>query len=149
METDMLEFPHADIQSSPANGDPLGRFAQLEHERRELEDRLDAVKKEQAQLQEYILDDWANRGQKSANVDGLTIYVAQDFYCTKRSDVSTEQLIETLRQHGLERVIQVGYNASSLKAFIKEQIADGSAIPEPLQRMLHYDTIPRLRARLA
>jgi hypothetical protein len=49
----------------------------------------------------------------------------------------------------LERCVQVGYNASSLKAFIKEQLAAGSEIPEAVASCLNYDTIPRLRTRLA
>ena len=129
--------------------DALGLFVALEHERRQVEDRLDAIKKEQADLQERILDEWADRGQRSANVDGLTVYIAHDFYCSKRKEVSTEQLIDVLKDAGLERCVQVGYNASSMKAFIKEQLAQGSELPEQLANSLNYDTIPRLRARLS
>jgi hypothetical protein len=131
------------------NSDPLSRFVQLDHERRKVEDRLDAIKKEQTALQERILDEWADRGQQSAKVGGLSVYVAHEFYCSKRSEVSTEQLIEILKSAGLDRCVQVGYNASSLKAFVKEQIAGGSELPETLARCLNYDTTPRLRTRLS
>jgi len=129
--------------------DPLARFAALEHERRDLEERLDAIKKEEAGLQDTILEEWAERGQQSARVDGLTVYVARDFYCTKRGEISMEQLLDVLRSSGLDRCIQVGYNASSLKAFVKEQLTEGSEIPEALANCLNYDTIPRLRTRLS
>jgi hypothetical protein len=131
------------------NSDPLSRFVQLDHERRQVEDRLDAIKKEQTAMQERVLDEWADRGQQSAKVGGLTIYVAHEFYCSKRGGVSTEQLIEILKSSGLDRCVQVGYNASSLKAFVKETIAGGSDLPDTLKACLNYDTTPRLRTRLA
>lgn len=129
--------------------DPLARFSALEHRRRDLEEQLDAIKKEQSKLQEQILDEWADIGQQSAKVNGLTVYVAHEFYCSKRGDISTEQLIEILKSAGLDRCVQVGYNASSLKAFVKEQLAQGSELPEQLASCLNYDTTPRLRTRLS
>jgi hypothetical protein len=132
-----------------ASADPLALFAALEHERRGLESRLGEVKKEQAALQAVLLEQWADRGQQSATVNGLTIYVAGDFYCTKRSEKSTAQLIEVLRAEGLERCIEVGYGASSLKAWVKEQLAAGSEIPAAVAECLNFDTIPRLRARVS
>jgi hypothetical protein len=131
------------------NSDPLSRFVALDHERRKLESRLKELGEEQAGLQERIIEEWIDRGQQSANIDGLTVYVARDFYCSKRGEVSTEQLIDALKQHGLDRCVQVGYNASSLKAFVKEQLAAGSELPAPLAAMLNYDTVPRLRTRAA
>jgi len=132
-----------------AENDSLARFVALDHERRQVEDRLDAIKKEQTALQERVLDEWADRGQQSAKVDGLTVYVAHEFYCSKRGEISTEQLIEILKSSGLDRCVQVGYNASSLKAFVKEQLAQGSELPEQLANSLNYDTTPRLRTRLS
>lgn len=138
-----------DPPEAATGDDALGRFAVLDRERREVEDRLDAIKKEQTALQERILDEWADRGQQSANVSGLTIYIAKDFYCSKRPEVSTEQLIDILRDAGLERCVQIGYNAQSLKAFVKEQLAEGSELPTPLANSIKYDTTPRLRTRLS
>lgn len=127
--------------------DQLARFVALDREKRDLEARLEDIGKEQGALQNELLEQWADRGQSSANVDGLCVYISHDFYCSKRKEFSTEQLIETLQESGLERVVQIGYNASSLKAFIKEQLASGSEIPENLSAMINYDTVARLRTR--
>jgi DNA-binding transcriptional regulator YbjK len=134
------------VQATPP--DRLARFVALDHERRETEDRLDTIKKEQAALQEELLEEWADRSQSSANIGNLTVYVAHDFYCNKRSEVSTEQIIGVLRSIGLEHCVQTGYNATSVKAFVKEELAKGSDIPEVLKDCLNYDTVPRLRTRL-
>ena len=144
----ILDNVAAGIQAG-LNGDSLARFVALDHERREVEDRLDAIKKEQATLNERLLEEWADRGQKSANVDGLTVYIAHDFYCTKKSEISTEQIIAALRANGLEQCVQTGYNATSLKAFVKESLTSESEIPESLKSCLNYDTVARLRTRLA
>jgi hypothetical protein len=141
--------------------DPLARFVALEHERRKLEGRLEDIGKEAGALQDHLLNDWAERGQQSANVDGLCVYIARDFYCSKRKEFSTEQIIDVLKAAGLERCIQIGYNASSLKAFVKEQLAAGSdvlvakfavgnaeqAVQLSLADCINYDTVPRLRTR--
>jgi hypothetical protein len=137
------------MRDEQSEGDAVARFAALERERRTVEDRLDAIKREEAKLQERILEEWVDRGQRSANVNGLTIFIAMDFYCSKKAEISTEQIIDVLKESGLERCVQIGYNASSLKAFVKEQIADGSELPETLRNCLNYDTVPRLRTRLA
>ncbi len=129
--------------------DPLARLVALDKERRKLEDRLEAIKKERPPLEEILLEQWADRGQQNANVNGMTVYIAHDFFCTKKGEASTEQLLEVLKATGLERVIQLGYNASGLKAWVKEQLAAGSDIPEQLAGLLNYDTVPRLKTRLA
>ena len=127
----------------------LTQFIALEKERREIEERLDGLKKEQAAVADDILEEWTASGQQSANIDGFCCYVAKDFVCGKKGDVETEHLIEVLREAGLAQCVQVGYNAASLKSWIKESLANESAIPEPLAACLNYQTIPRLRARLA
>ena len=139
----LLEDAFAEV----AVTDSLAKFVALDKERRKVEDRLDAIKKEQGVLNETLLDEWADRGQQSASVDGLTVYIARDFYCTKKSEVSTEQIIEVLRQNGLEQCVQTGYNATSLKAFVKEQLVSESELPEALESCIKYGTIPRLRTR--
>jgi hypothetical protein len=151
MSTDLVDFANT-ILGGPTvaqQPDSLSKFVSLDKERRQVEARLDAIKKEQSILQNALLDEWADRGQQSANVDGLTVYIARDFICSKKSEISTEQIIEVLRQNGLEQCVQTGYNATSLKAFVKEQLASESEIPEALKSCLNYDTIPRLRTRLA
>jgi hypothetical protein len=150
MSTDLVDFANTNLGGPPVTQhDSLSQFVALDKERRQVEARLDAIKKEQAILQDALLDEWADRGQQSANVDGLTIYIARDFICSKKSEISTEQIIEVLRQNGLEQCVQTGYNATGLKAFVKEQLASESEIPEALKSCLNYDTIPRLRTRLS
>ena len=131
------------------NVDRLGRYVQLEHQRRELEQHLDAVKQEQAGLAEAILDEWADRGQQSANVDGFSLYVRMDFICNKAVGVPTERVCELLQQHGLSQLVAPAYSAASLKAWVKEQIRSGCELPDELSKVLTYQDMPRLIAAKA
>ena len=133
----------------PSDTDNLALFVALEHERRNLEGRLDAIKKEAGALQELLLEEWTASGMQNANMDGLCIFVSHDFFCTKRAEFSTEQLIDVLRDNGLERCTAMEYNANSLKAFVRETLAAGSEVPDPLAKMLNFNTIARLKTRLS
>lgn len=129
--------------------DPLARFVALEKERREIEARLKQCKAEATAIQEQLLDDWADRGQQSAQVDGLTVYVAHDFYCRKKGGIDTKEICSVLEQHGLSRLVGPNYDASKLKSWVKEQITEGSELPSDLDDLLMYDNVPRLRTRLS
>jgi hypothetical protein len=127
----------------------LARWVELEKERRASEERAEACKKEQNAIQELLLDEWVENNQQSASIGGFTVYIAHEFFCSKRSGFTTEQVIEALDKNGLSRLVSTGYNSAGLKAHVNEQVKAGSDLPEDLQRCLNYDSIPRLRARLA
>lgn len=156
MATDMVDFANQ-VMGGPPTPDSLARFVALDHERRAVEDRLDAIKKEQAALQESLLDEWADRGQKSANVDGLTVYATTDVYCAKAAGVSGRDLADVLIANGLGDI--VGYNANSLKAWVKETLRAAqeedrnatieTAISEEIRQLVRFTEETRLRTRLA
>ena len=122
-------------------------FVKLEKQRRQLESELNHTKEEIKTLQEQIIDEWFDRGQQSASVDGLSIYIYYDFYCSKKEEISTEQFINALRNAGWGQFVKLKYDGSLLKAFVKEQLDSKSDIPDELRQMLHYGTPPRLRTR--
>lgn len=128
--------------------DPLARYVELEHRRREIEAELQRIKTEETEIEGRILDEWADRGQQNANVNGMTVYVSQDFYCSKRAGVDTAVICDRLKTIGLTAIVGENYNASSLKSWVKEQLTSGGEIPNELSMLLNYDTVPRLRTRL-
>lgn len=135
-------------QAAPAGADDkLSKFMELEARRRALEEELDAVKAELNILQDQVLDDWADRGWQNAKINGVTVYVAHEFFCSKRAGVDTQIICDTLRQHGLGNIVAEAYSAQSLKSWVKERLDNGDPIPEPLKSLLNYDSIPRLRTR--
>lgn len=129
--------------------DHLARFVELEKERRQIEDRLEEIKQETNYLQGLILDEWADRGQQNANLAGMTVYIAHDFYCNKRPEYDQGEVCRRLADEGLGRLVSPAYSAASLKAWVKEQLSLGADVPERLKEVLNYDEVPRLRARLS
>lgn len=128
--------------------DPLAEFVAIEQRLREIDEESDRLKKRQAALQERLLDEWADRGQQSANVNGFTVYVAHDFYCNKRAGVPTDEVCRRLTAAGLGTMVGPNYSAASLKAWVKER-ADAGLVPDDLAAVLQWDKVPKLRARKA
>lgn len=127
--------------------DLLQRFVVWEKRRRELETELAELKKETATLSEKILDEWAERGQNQAKVNGLTVYVSADFWCSKRKEVSSEDVCKALRASGLKDMVKLGYAAPSIRSWVKERIASGSDLPKRLEAVLNHGEQMRLKTR--
>lgn len=171
MSSDLADFCK-DLLLEPVTAtppdDPLARFVALEHERRRLEAALKKVTDEAAALEERILDEWADRGQQNARVAGMTVFIANDFYCNKAPGVDKRVVCNLLNQVGLSSLVGPDYNASSLKAWVKERIRDWAeehalageelpvdpvetarrALPPELSSVLSCGTVARLRTRL-
>ena len=76
-------------------------------------------------------------GLESARIKGVgTLSLATDAYCTTPADARLD-LQEWLRAHDAGDLIQETVNASTLKAFCKEQIGKGNDIP-PMVKFTPY-----------
>lgn len=128
--------------------DPLTEYIDLQTEKRQLDDRLKEIAARSRQLETAILDDWADRGQTNAKLNGVTLYLATDFYCTKRGGVDVSQLCAALEAAGRPDLVRPDYSASSLKAWIKELYTENDGqIPAELAPLLNVQEAPRLRMR--
>jgi hypothetical protein len=127
--------------------DPLKQYVDLDHERRRIDDRLAQIKKEQAALSEILIEDWAERGQQNAQVDGLTVYISHDFFCSKSKGFTSEEVCGALRAVGLADMCSMSYSASSLKAWVKEQLKLSGELPEQLDAVIQHGEVPRLRTQ--
>ena len=160
LELDIAELDpfHPDRINPP---DPLALFVALEGKRRELESELKAVEAEISNLSNRILEDWADRGQRNATVGKLTVFTRSEMYCSKRPEYSGQDLARVLMDLGIGQA--VGYNAASLKSYIKERLGtangDGddiptdtdldAVLPPELAAMITVGENVRLRTRIA
>ena len=152
MSTDTLNEMQAtlDAAATPQPGtfqEMLAEFVVLEHERREHEDRLKVIAGRLGQLQEPLLNHFADTGIQNASVNGLTVYVRMDRYVSKRGDASSEQVCAALRDCGLSYMVSDSYNAQSLKSKIREYIEEGADVPESLKQLLNIGEVARLATR--
>lgn len=136
------------MQIQPIEQPPVVRYAAIMKQRMELEEMVDNLKKEAAKLEEVILDQWADTGEKSVKIGGVgTVYLAAEFTCYKRKEFTTEYVCDRLRGCGYREFVHNAYAPSSVKAMIRERIEGGEEIPESLQECFDYETKSKLRMR--
>lgn len=140
IETDLTDTPQTFQQK-------LAEFVGLEKRRRYLEDELKSVEARSGPLQSALLEQFADLGMQSANVDGLCVYVRCDRYVSKRSGVPTEAVCDALHKCGLGYMVADGYNSMSLKSKIKEYQDQNIEVPPLLAELLNVGETPRLVTR--
>lgn len=150
-QSEALENAFPDFPPEPQMecSDCEARFAELAVELAEAEKRVEDLKKEKAYLEQVILPQWLDKGQQNARIKGMTIYVANEFFCTKKGGIDTRVVCDTLANFGLHGFVAPSYNAQSLKAWVKEQREAGATIPQELESMLNIQEVQKLRVRKA
>lgn len=137
-------------ENTPETPSDLEEYITLEKENRKIKDRQDAIKKRMATLSTRLLDEWADSGQTNAKIQGFTVFVANKFWCSKRTGVAMGDLCDVLKKEGLGRLVAEGYAPSGLKSWIKEQIeTDGAEVPDNIKAIVNFDTKPTLGVRKA
>ncbi len=125
----------------------LAEFVQLSNRKREIEAECKTINARLAELQEPLLDWFADRGIQNIRTEKGTVYVAHDFYCNKKGGVPTETVCEALRQIGMTHLVKPTYSAASLKSYVRELIDSGADLPEQLDGLLSHETVPRLKTK--
>lgn len=141
MSHDLIEAPSS-MQTA------LKEYVELEHRRRREEDTLEAIAERQKQLEQQLLDQFADTGLQNARVDGLTVYIRRDKYVSRKPECTSEQVCEALREVGLGYMVAPGYNPASLKAKIAEYKVNETEVPEQLASLLNIGETFKLATRL-
>jgi hypothetical protein len=135
MIAEQLEQAIAPAGEVGTMADRLRRFVALEHRRRELEELLEDVKGRADGLAQLLLDDFADCGMQRTTVDGLTVHIRTDRYVSKRKGIETEAVCRMLEAVGREDMVADGYNASSLKAWVLEQLAQKRELETEINKL--------------
>lgn len=127
---------------------PVKRLVGLEARKRLLEEALEQVKQRRAAVEQQVLDFFADQGVTAVNMPDsemgrVNLHTRMDFYCSKRPDVTMQQVCETLEALGHGDMVSAQYNAARLKAWVKER-AEADQVPDELKSLLKYDSIPRV-----
>jgi hypothetical protein len=127
--------------------DVLAEYVQLEHRRRVAENDLQAIKDRISEIEPVLLEHMGELGMQNARCDGLTVYQRRDRYVTKKSELTTQDVVEVLRKCGLGYMISDGYSSSTLKAKVAEWQDDGAEIPEAIVACMNIGETIRLSTR--
>ena len=125
----------------------LDEFVALETERLAAEERIKQIKTRTKEIEKVLLDDWADRGQSQAKINGRTVFIRNDFYCSKKGGVSTGDVCVAMEDLGYSHMVSDSYAPASLKSLVREMVDEGREVPKELAELLRYDTTPRLVTR--
>jgi hypothetical protein len=104
------------------NMEPLREFVSLETRKKELDADLKATKQRLDELEEQIIPMFVEEGVPSmtVEVDGLkrTLSIYPDVYASPLND--REEVVDALKQSGLDQYVAENYNTNSLTSFVRE-----------------------------
>lgn len=138
-------------------------FVSLEKEKRDLSARLKTVQARLNELDGSIQGEFLTDGIQSINIDGRTVYLHRDVYASPK-DSNRAAVVEALEASGLGQYVKRDYNAQSLTAYVREQLAaaeeyaaaeervitePAEALPPALAAVLNVSTVFSVSSRKA
>lgn len=104
------------------NMEPLREFVSLETRKKELDADLKATKQRLDELEDQIIPMFVEEGVPSmtVEVDGVkrTLSIYPDVYASPLND--REEVVDALKQSGLDQYVAENYNTNSLTSFVRE-----------------------------
>lgn len=132
--------------------DEYGKITMLLRKTKELKSRLEeAIEARRPHVENRMLESGMS---KWTHENGLTFHYQQKLVVNRAGGVSMEEIVEVLHKIGRGDIVSPQYKASSLKEYVKEQLAleaespDGEKyLPEELRQLLYIDDRAVLRPR--
>ena len=127
----------------------LENYVNLSKRLRDVGDEEDTLKKQLAEIEPKLLEEFGLAGIQNVNCDGLTVYVKREKYINKKSEkdgVTTELLLERLKENGFSDLCHETYSASALKSRMLEILEVGD-IPEGVAACLNVSEGLKLGTR--
>jgi len=128
--------------------DNAKRFVALTVEKRQIEARLKEIEAELRSLQEPLLDYMADSGIDRISLDGYTLYPLTQTWASAL-DGDQPRACAALEVAGLSKMVQPRFNAQTLSAWVREQMAAGQELPVSFEGTIKVLTIVEIRARKA
>lgn len=119
-------------------------YAELDAKKKDLENRLSAVKRELAQIEEQLLDEMSEEGVPSLkinieNSDGTqstrTVYQRRELWAGYAEDFTKQDLCEALKHAGLEDMVTETFNTNTLSAYIREYDENNQSTEEIVKQL--------------
>lgn len=127
--------------------DLIRYWAELEHEKRALEDKLKEVKARQAQIEERVQEVFAETGMQNVRIAGLTVYLERKLWAKREEGVTMEEACAALKEAGLGDLVTEGYNSHTLSAYLRELERTNQPLPPELEGKITAAEVFSVRAR--
>ena len=113
----------------------LRQYKEKREEKAKLSEQLKMIEGEIKLLEDMIINNFADEGIKSINVDGKTITTSSQIWAKIAPD-KKEEAKHILRELGLDSIITLNYQ--SLSAYIREIVKSGEELPEQFRDVIGY-----------
>lgn len=154
-QTQLAESIESDSEPTPL----LVRFIILEERMRNLTNELGQIEKDKAAIANDLLEEWANSGIQNTKINGFSVHIRNDFYCSKKKGVATGDICNQLKADGFGELVAEGYSSAALKSRVAElttetinnrrvMLAEDQLSPE-MRQLLNYDIVARIVATKA
>lgn len=108
------------------------QFKELRRQKKEKEQELKAIKEQMAEIEKELVTDMTDMELQNFKLDGSTFYLRTDMHVNDVAD-SREQLCEVLRNEGYGDLVKEQVPHQTLKAFVKELVAQEGEVPKWLE----------------
>ncbi len=127
----------------------VNEYVQLHQEKRELETRLNRVKKDIETREPVVEEYFAEHGFQNIRTENGTAYLHREILVNLRPEQSGghEEAHNTMRKHGLGYMIKESVNTSTLRSHFAEIVKSGEEIPQDMSEYLNVMDRHRVRVR--
>lgn len=101
------------------NIEQLKRFVALTEEKKALDEKKKQIDAELDEVEVSIVKDFEAEGVQKMSIDGRTVYLAEDLYCSPLEG-DREAVIKALRSAGMRSMVKPNYNTQTLTAYVRE-----------------------------
>ena len=127
----------------------IKRYARLERDKRDLENKLKQTKAQIETLRESVLAWFQDHGVTSQAIDGMTLYIRRELWAGREEGIDNDAAIAALQAAGLGEYAGPRINTQSLSAYLRELDVAGEAMPSELQGVIKLSEVFKIGTRVA
>ncbi len=130
----------------PLDMQKLKEYVGLDSLRRELEDRLDEVKKKMEPLNEELVENFIQAGVQSTKFMDKTVYIHTQLWASVKEE-SKQIAAAVFKNNGLGDLVKEAVNAQTLSAYFRELQKEEKEGPIEIQEITKVTMESKLRIR--
>lgn len=107
------------------------------------------IKAEADELEQQLLEEFAEEGTDSVSLDGTTVYLRRDLFAAKKDGIETPDVVKALVACGLGHFVTDTYNANTLSAHLRALDDTDTPLPPELDEVIYGFEKYSIRTRAA
>ena len=120
-------------------------YRDLRDEQKRLEGEAEGIKARANEIERELVEEFSDEGVQNVKIDGSTVFLRRELWAQKEQGVSSDDVVEALREAGLGDFVALGYNSSALSARLRELDADDAPLPAALVGVVKVAEVFKIR----